>query len=335
MKWLKRLGLGFVGLLVAAWLGLVAWAYWPASSREVPAANLAGPGDRFVDVEGLQLRYRTWGEPGPGRPTALLIHGFANSLQSFRLVAPLLAERYYVVAYDMPGYGLSSKPAPFDYRNASQARVASALIRALGLTDVVVGGHSLGGAIALRVAVNDPAVVGLVVMNPGIVTTGVPPIAKYLVFPFPRLQAKLFGDPAFRADFLRRSFVDPSIVTDQVVADLSLAARSEGYLRGMTNLMGQYQDADEIPLLAQVKVPSLIVWGAQDRGKPAGEFDELKSLLPAAATVYVETSGHYVQEEAPAETAAGMFALADTVMAGRAPAATPPPPDAVSPPPAT
>jgi pimeloyl-ACP methyl ester carboxylesterase len=99
--------------------------------------------------------------------------------------------------------------------------------------------------------------------------------------------------------------------------------------------MGQYQDADEIPLLGQVKVPSLIVWGAQDRGKPAGEFDELKALLPAAATVYVETSGHYVQEEAPAETAAGMFALADTVMAGRAPAAVPPAPDAASPPPAT
>jgi pimeloyl-ACP methyl ester carboxylesterase len=330
MKWLKRLALGFVGLLVAAWLGLVTWAYWPAGNRELPAASLAGPGDRFVDVDGLQLRYRTWGEPGPGRPTALLIHGFANSLQSFRLVAPLLAERYYVVAYDMPGYGLSSKPAPFDYRNANQARVASALIKALGLTNVVVGGHSLGGAIALRVAVNDPAVIGLVVMNPGIVTTGVPPIAKYLVFPFPRLQAKLFGDPAFRADFLRRSFVDPTVVTDQVVADLSLTARSEGYLRGMTNLMGQYQDADEIPLLAEVKVPSLIVWGAQDRGKPAGEFAQLKALLPAAASAYVESSGHYVQEEAPADTAAAMFALADTVMAGKAPAA-----DTVTPPPAT
>jgi pimeloyl-ACP methyl ester carboxylesterase len=327
MKWLKRILLGFVGLLFAGWLGLVAWAYWPMGVREVPAANLAGPADRFVTVDGVEIRYRSYGEPAPGKPTALLIHGFANSLQSFRRVAPLLADRYYVVAYDMPGYGLSGKPAPFDYRNANQAKIASGLIRELGLKDVVVGGHSLGGAIALRVAVDDPEVVGLVVMNPGIVTTGVPPIAKYLVFPFPRLQAKIFGDPGFRADFLKRSFVDPAIVTDQVVADLSLTSKSEGYLRGMTNLMGQYQDADEIPLLAKVKVPSLIVWGAQDRGKPAGEFDELRSLLPAADTVYVESSGHYVQEEAPAETAAGMKALADRIMADR--------PAAVSPPPAT
>jgi pimeloyl-ACP methyl ester carboxylesterase len=325
MKWLKRILLGFVGLLFAGWLGLVAWAYWPTGVREVPAANLAGPADRFVTVDGVEIRYRSYGEPAPGKPTALLIHGFANSLQSFRRVAPLLADRYYVVAYDMPGYGLSGKPAPFDYRNANQAKIASSLIRELGLKDVVVGGHSLGGAIALRVAVDDPEVVGLVVMNPGIVTTGVPPIAKYLVFPFPRLQAKIFGDPGFRADFLKRSFVDPAIVTDQVIADLSLTSKSEGYLRGMTNLMGQYQDADEIPLLAKVKVPSLIVWGAQDRGKPAGEFDELHALLPAADTVYVESSGHYVQEEAPEETAAGMKALADKIIATRQPAVSPPP----------
>jgi pimeloyl-ACP methyl ester carboxylesterase len=162
-------------------------------------------------------------------------------------------------------------------------------------------------------------------MNPGIVTTGVPAIAKYLVFPFPRLQAKLFGDPDFRSDFLKRSFVDPAIVTDDVIADLSRTSRSEGYLSGMTNLMGQYQDADEIPLLAEVKVPALIVWGAQDRGKPAGEFEQLKGLLPAADTVYVPKSGHYVQEEAPEETAAGMKALADRIMAARAPAPLPQP----------
>jgi pimeloyl-ACP methyl ester carboxylesterase len=326
MTWLKRLLLGIVGLLFAGWLGLVAWAYWPGGNTEVPAVNLAGPADRFVDVNGLQIRYRAWGEPGPDKPTALLIHGFANSLQSFRRVAPLLADRYYVVAYDMPGFGLSSKPAPFDYKNANQARIASDVIRALGLKNVVVGGHSLGGAIALRVAVSDPEVAGLVVMNPGIVTTGVPAIAKYLVFPFPRLQAKLFGDPAFRSDFLKRSFVDPAIVTDDVIADLSRTSRSEGYLTGMTNLMGQYQDADEIPLLAQVKVPALIVWGAQDRGKPAGEFEQLKALLPAADTAYVPKSGHYVQEEAPEETAAGMKALADRILAARAPAAVTEPP---------
>ena len=153
-------------------------------------------------------------------------------------------------------------------------------------------------------------------MNPGIITTGVPPIAKYLVFPLPRIQAKLFGDPEFRTSFLKRSFVDPSLVTDEVVRELSLTSRSENYLVGMTNLMGQYNDADEVPMLPQLKVPSLIVWGQQDRGKPAGEFQALKDQLPNNTAVLVPTSGHYVQEEAPAETAAAMLAFADRVMPG-------------------
>jgi pimeloyl-ACP methyl ester carboxylesterase len=317
MKWLKRLLGGLLGLVALAWLGLVVYAYWPTGIREVPAVDLAGPADRFVSVDGLNIRYRTWGSPAPDKPVALLLHGFANSLQSFRRVAPLLAGSYYVVAYDMPGYGLSDKPAPFDYRNAHQAEIAGKLIRALDLRNVVVGGHSLGGAIALRVALQAPEVIGLVVMNPGIITTGVPAIAKYLVFPFPRIQAKLFGDPEFRANFLRRSFVDPSIVTDDVVRELSLASRSEGYLAGMTNLLGQYQDADEVPMLPRLAVPSLIVWGEQDRGKPKGEFAELKALLPNNTAVLVPTSGHYVQEEAPAETAAAMISFVTRVMPPR------------------
>jgi pimeloyl-ACP methyl ester carboxylesterase len=314
MKWLKRLLAGLLGLLVVLWLGLTTYAYWPTGIEEVPAVNLAGPADRFVNVDGLNIRYQTWGTPAPGRPTALLLHGFGNSLQSFRLLAPLLTDRYYVVAYDMPGFGLSDKPAPFDYKNAHQAEVAVQLITALGLRRVVVAGHSLGGAIALRVALASPEVIGLVVMNPGIITSGVPAIAKYLVFPFPRIQAKIFGDPEFRGDFLRRSFVDPSIVTDDVIRDLGRTARTYGYLRGMTDMMGQYSDPEEVPMLPRLTVPSLIVWGAQDRGKPKGEFEILKAKLPFNTAVLVATSGHYVHEEAPVETAAAMHAFVDRVM---------------------
>lgn len=313
MKWPKRIALGLVGLLALLWVGLVVYAYWPTGVEEVPARSLAAPEDRFVTVDGLELRYRTWGEPGPDKPTAVLIHGFANSLQSFRLLAPKLTGAYYVVAVDMPGYGLSAKPVDFDYHNPHQAKVIDDFIETLGLKHVVIAGHSLGGAIALRVALTSPEVVGLVVMNPGIVTTGVPAAAKYMFFPLQRIQAKLFGDPEFRVGFLRRSFVDPGIVTDQVVQDLSLASRSEGYLTGMTSLMGQYSDADEVPLLEQVQMPALVIFGARDRGKPdpRGEFDTLLARLPDSLGLWVESSGHYVQEEAPDQVAAAMLTFAE------------------------
>jgi pimeloyl-ACP methyl ester carboxylesterase len=326
MKLLRRLLIGLSGLLLLAWLGLVAWAYWPTGSEEVPARALASPDDRFVMADGLQLRYRTWGEPGADRPTIVLVHGFGNSLQSYRLLAPRLAEGYHVVALDLPGFGLSAKPVDHDYGNAGQARVVGAFIRALGLEQVVIAGHSLGGAVALHVAVSEPGISGLVLMNPGIITTGVPAFTQYLFFPFQRINAKLFGDRAFRSRAIRGSFVDPSIITEDVMDELMLAARSEGYLAGTTSLMGQYTPpGSEIPLLAQVRVPVLIVWGGQDRSKPAGEFEQLRELLPGSTAVLIPQAGHYVHEEAAAEAAAGMLAFAQEVRRDELPAADPAP----------
>jgi pimeloyl-ACP methyl ester carboxylesterase len=284
-----------VGLL---WGGLAAWAYWP-TEPEVPVAQLARAEDRFVAVDGLQLRYRSWGAPGAGRPALLLIHGFGNSLQSFRELAPRLASCCHVVAIDLPGYGLSSKPVDFDYRNGPQAAVMVQAARALGLERVVYVGHSLGGAIALQAVVQDRNARGLVLLNPGIVTTGVPKIVQVTLPPLPRMSAKLFASREFRGDFLRKSYVNPALVTEEVIDDVMLAARSEGYMAGMTSLMQQYHEGEEIALAGDVRVPVLIPWGNQDRNKPASEAQTLQQLLPGSTLVRFDAAGHYVHEEQP------------------------------------
>jgi pimeloyl-ACP methyl ester carboxylesterase len=307
MRILRGILLGVAGLLALAWVGLVTYAYWPGAA-EIPARQLAGADDRFVDVNGLAIRYRAYGEPAAGKPDLILLHGFANSLQSFRLLAPRLADSYRVVAMDMPGFGLSAKPVEHDYHNGAQARVVMDFATALGMQRYIVGGHSLGGTIALHVAVTDPRVSGLVLMNPGIITTGVPPITQYLFFPLPRVMARIFGTREFRERFLRQSFVNQGIVTEQVMEDMMLAPRSEGYLDGMTSLMGQYVEGEELALLAQVRVPTLIVWGMQDKSKKPTELDELLAMLPGAVAVRVQKSGHYVHEEQPQQVATAMIA---------------------------
>lgn len=305
MRILRRILLGVASFLALAWASLVAYAYWPGPPG-VPARQLATADDRFLDVGGLEIRYRTYGDAAAGKPTLILLHGFANSLQSFRLLAPLLAGSYQVIAMDMPGYGLSSKPADHDYHNPAQARAVIDFATALGLQRYVVGGHSLGGTIALHVAVGDPRVSGLVLMNPGIITTGVPKITQYLFFPLPRVMAKIFGTRGFRERFLRQSFINQDIVTAQVMDDMMLAPRSEGYLDGMTSLMGQYVEGEELALLPRVSVPTLIVWGMRDRSKKPSELDELRAMLPDAMVVRVEESGHYVHEEQPEQVAAAL-----------------------------
>lgn len=309
MRLLRQLLIGLLMLLALAWIALALYAYWPGEP-EVPARQLATAADHFVSVDGMALRYRTWGERGPGRPNLLLIHGFANSLQSFRLLAPMLAEHFHVVTVDAPGFGLSAKPVDRDYGNASQAKAIADFAAALGLDRYVVGGHSMGGTLAVYVAASDPHVTGLVLMNPGIISTGVPAFTRYLFWPLPRVMARMFGSRGFREDFLKRSFLDPSIVTPQVMDAMMLAPRSAGYLEGMTSMMGQYRSGDEPAMASRVRVPTLIVWGMQDRSKLPGEQQQVQRLIPGSRLVEVPDSGHYVQEEQPAAVAAAIIAEA-------------------------
>jgi hypothetical protein len=74
MKILKRIAIGLISLVVLLWAGLTAWAYWP-TEPEVPIASLATTDDRFVEVNGVRLRYREWGSATDDRPSLLLIHG--------------------------------------------------------------------------------------------------------------------------------------------------------------------------------------------------------------------------------------------------------------------
>lgn len=302
MHILRKLMWGLLGLILLSYLGMCAWAYWPGTT-EVPARSLAQRGDEFVQVNGLTLRYRRYGHGGDGRPELLLLHGFGNSLQSWRLLAPLLASCCDVIAIDMPGYGLSDKPVDYDYHNGPQARTLIAAARALGLQHATYVGHSLGGAIALQAAVQDRAAAGLVLMNPGILTTGVPKIVQVTLPPLPRLSAKLFGSRGFRGDFLRKSYVHPELVTEQVIDEVMLGARTQGFMSGTTSLMQQYSEGEEIRLAAQVHVPTLIVWGNQDRNKLRAEADQLQHLLPGSTLVRFEDSGHYVHEEQAAGVA--------------------------------
>jgi pimeloyl-ACP methyl ester carboxylesterase len=104
---------------------------------------------------GVRLAVREW--PGRG-PSILLLHGLASSSHIWDLVAPRLAPRFRVVAYDQRGHGLSGKPSSgygFDRLIAD----AAAVIRALGLKRPVVAGHSWGANVALQLAVSRPRLV--------------------------------------------------------------------------------------------------------------------------------------------------------------------------------
>jgi pimeloyl-ACP methyl ester carboxylesterase len=114
---------------------------------------------RFVDVPGARLHVRESGKAGG--PAILLVHGLGGQSAHFDYgVADTLAQRHRVVAVDRPGSGHSQRDAATPADVSTQAAALAALIDKLGLERPTVAGHSLGGAIALTLALEHPDKVG-------------------------------------------------------------------------------------------------------------------------------------------------------------------------------
>lgn len=117
---------------------------------------------RTIDLDG-PVTYVEW--PGPGERTFILVHGLGGAHLNWQLVGPGLAERGRVIALDLPGFGLSPRAGRRSTLSA-QRRVLSRLIAETGSGEVILGGNSMGGGIALLQAAHEPDSVG------GVVPTG-------------------------------------------------------------------------------------------------------------------------------------------------------------------
>lgn len=114
--------------------------------------------DGFVSANGLQLHYRRWSPPTPSSdlPPILLLHGLASAARIWDFVAPLLAERgYLVTALDQRGHGESEKPnSGYDF--ATIIADDAAAVKALDIEQPIVVGHSWGATVALQYAATHP-----------------------------------------------------------------------------------------------------------------------------------------------------------------------------------
>lgn len=158
IAWLAAAALAAVvaGLL----LHLNAGAYTRRVDARWPAEG------RFIEAEGARLHVL---EAGPANaPRILLIHGASSNLRElWHPLADALIADHRVVAFDRPGYGHSTRPRRGAQKLAAQAKMAAAVLRASGDGPAIVVGHSLGGAVALRLAIDFPALVsGLVLIAP-------------------------------------------------------------------------------------------------------------------------------------------------------------------------
>jgi pimeloyl-ACP methyl ester carboxylesterase len=141
--------LAIVLLVIAiAVCGLVGFTAYTA--RRVESA--VPPLGRFFELDGCRIHYI---DEGAG-PPLFLIHGLSGNLRNFAYALPRLSAEFRVIAVDRPGSGYSVRPANADARLAAQGDTLAKVIKALKLDRPLVVGHSLGGAIALALALDHP-----------------------------------------------------------------------------------------------------------------------------------------------------------------------------------
>lgn len=250
-----------------------------------------------------------------GGPTVLLIHGYGESLLAWQAVFDRLARGAEVIAFDLPGAGLSSKP-PSGYATDSLGRVVLQALDAMQIRRVVLVGHSLGGGVATAAATLAPERVrGLVLIAPAVVaepwilrsgsagTDGAESIRR-AVARLAKLRTRFAG--AHNPEWLGES--DSALAYDPA-ADTAYASALQATLR-------EFDFAYLTPpRAARLTMPVLVLWGEYDPTLPIRLGRRLADALPHSALEVVERSWHRPQLERPAEVAARIAAFVERLRA--------------------
>ncbi len=258
-----------------------------------------------VTVRGARIRTHVTGDPA--HPPVLLLHGIGRSLEDWAPQHDRLSAGHRVISVDMPGFGLSDRlPEPVTLE--SLARGVAATVAALGeQRPLHVMGNSLGGAVAMRMLVDDPErITTLTLVNSAGFGKEVALFLRVLAVPGVgrRLMRRVDRRAAYRVE--RSLFADRAHVTDERIAfALQVAARSEhapvfleaaksiGGLRGVRSRWR----AELLAKVAEQKKPTLVVWGDRDLILPATHLAAARTLLPHAETHLFTDTGHMPQIE--------------------------------------
>jgi pimeloyl-ACP methyl ester carboxylesterase len=245
----------------------------------------------LVDVGIHTIAYRR----GGSGPALLLLHGF---LSDSRVWSPQfeLADRFTVIAWDAPGAGSSSDPdAPFTITD--WATSLSAFLDALGIYQTHVVGLSWGGLLAQELWRTDrPRVRSLVLAD-----TYAGWMGSFGAATAQQRLTRCIRDSSLPAATLVRDWV-PEFFTRSAPSDLidEMSAIVSGYHPTGFRLMAEtLAVADTNELLRRVDVPSLLLWGADDRRSPMDVAEALLDAIPDAELRVIPDAGHVSNMEQP------------------------------------
>jgi pimeloyl-ACP methyl ester carboxylesterase len=262
--------------------------------RELPEDRFLRIGDQLVHVE----------MAGQGAPLVLL-HGFGASTWAWRLVMPRLAESFRVIAVDLSGFGYTQRPRDrARYTREAQGELVLRVMETLGYESAHLMGHSYGGGITLWIAWKHPERVRSMVL----VDSSAPTYAydrRSRIAAFRPLTAAFLRSwmlrPAHVQSALLRSFYDDSKVTHELVQGYWERIRIEGVVDAYYGLTVPVHGPVDQVALEDIRVPALVVWGAQDQVISVEAGRQAAARMPQAEFAVIDRAGHIPMEERPEE----------------------------------
>jgi pimeloyl-ACP methyl ester carboxylesterase len=258
---------------------------------------------KMAQVEGVRLAYR---ELGDG-PPVLLLHGWPTSSFLWREIMRPIARANRVVALDLPGLGASDKPVGIRYSFEFFDRALDLFLAHLGIDQLGLAVHDLGGPVGLHWALDRPRrLTKLALLNTLVYPEFSEAVKEFVrACATPELREKITS-PSGLESIMRDGFADPAKLSTEVLGAVQEPFRTAEARRALADAgiglsrKGFVQIARH---LSTLRVPVRVVYGARDRLLPdvAETMARVKIDLPQADVTVLPDCGHFLQEEAPAE----------------------------------
>jgi len=255
-----------------------------------------------VEEEPLQLHYETYGQGNP----IIFLHGLGGTLYTWRHLVGPLTPHYRLILFDLKGAGESPKPYDDKYSMFDQAELIYRFILQNDLRHVTLVGHSFGGGVALLLALKltqrDPARLSRLILIDTIAypqkLPGVIRIARMPVLGW--LGLHLIPDKTKVREMMETLYYDDSKINwgdvEAYAAPLASPGAKYAFQQTARQIIPDHID-EIISMYPQIRVPTLIIWGREDKIIPLENGARLHQAIKNSQLIVIERCGHDPPEE--------------------------------------
>lgn len=302
---LRLLGLALMALAAAA-----AWWHTPPQPAQSLVERWGMPPSQFEEVAGRIVHLRDEGPRDDAEPLVLL-HGLGGSLHDWEPWTAALRGTHRVIRLDLPGSGLSSAAAEGDYRVETDARAVLALLDHLHVQRFRLIAQGRGAGVAAHVALLAPqrATRLLLLAGAPVPMENIPPAPRLAAaLPWPAVLVNGLMPRPLLAEVLRSLYAHPSQLSDAQIDRRRDLLLSEGNRWALLQQWRQRPSGDEASAaFRQLRLPVLLLWGAQDQLTPPALGEALQAAIPGSRLQLLDGVGHVPQEEAPEQSLAAVL----------------------------